>query len=241
MPRPDFGRYAANFGRSGPLRGRTAVRPFIRLAGPLAGICAGLAFGLLGAISAHASDAPKPAPLSPADRARLEKGEILLASIAVAGTSFKEGIGRALIPQPIERVQRAVTDVLHYEEFMPFLEASTAEPQPDGTILSRQRLDLPTFLGTRRLTARFRLARPTPTTYSVTWASLPGGEVRDQHGSFLLEPLGDKSRGTLVTCRFFLDPGGAPAFLVNPQTERSVGWILDGLRQQVNRGRYAGE
>ncbi len=133
-----------------------------------------------------------------------------------------------------------MADVLHYEEFMPFLEASTAEPQPDGTILSRQRLDLPTFLGTRRLTARFRLARPTPTTYSVTWASLPGGEVRDQHGSFLLEPLGDKSRGTLVTCRFFLDPGGAAAFLVNPQTERSVGWILDGLRQHVRRGRYEG-
>ncbi|HXU31225.1 MAG TPA: SRPBCC family protein [Thermoanaerobaculia bacterium] len=196
----------------------------------------GLALGLLAAVSAAGADAPK--PLSATDRARLEKGEILLGSIEIPGTSFKEGVGRALIPQPIERVERAVADVLHYEEFMPFLESSTAEPQADGSILSRQRLDLPGLLGTRRLTARFRLARPTPSTYSVTWISLPGGEVRDQHGSFALEPLGT---GTLVTCRFFLDTGGSPAFLVNPQTERSVGWILDGLRQHVNRGRYAGK
>ncbi len=200
--------------------------------------CAALA---LGSVEGIAAGAPKPSPLSPTDRARLEKGEILLASIEIPGTSFKEGVGRALIPQPIERVERAMADVLHYQEFMPFLEASTAEPQPDGSILSRQTLDLPTFLGTRHLTARYRFARPTPTTYTVTWVSLPGSEVRDQHGYFLLEPLGDGSRGTLVTCHFFLDPGGAAAFLVNPQTERSVGWILDGLRQQVNRGRYERE
>lgn len=200
-------------------------------------LCVALALGSGEVIEAGP---PKPAPPSPTDRARLEKGEILLGSTEIAGSSFKEGFGSALIPMPIERVKRAVADVLHYEEFMPFLESSTAESQPDGSILSRQTLDLPGLLGTRHLTARFRLARPTPTTYSVTWESLPGGEVRDQHGSFHLEPLGDGSRGTLVTCRFFLDPGGAPAFLVNPQTERSVGWILDGLRQQVRRGRYAG-
>jgi len=190
-------------------------------------LCAALA---LGSAEVMAAGAQKPAPLSPADRARLEKGEILVGSTDISGTNFKEGIGRALIPLPIERVERAVADVLHYEEFMPFLESSTAEPQPDGSILSRQRLDLPGLLGSRDLAARFSFARPTPTTYSVTWKSLPGSEVRDQHGSFVLAPLGND---TLVTCRFFLDPGGAPAFLVNPQTERSVGWILDGLRQHV--------
>lgn len=201
-----------------------------------------LGFGAetLAAGAPKAAKAPKAAPLSAADRARLEKGEILLGSTEVPGTSFKEGFGRAIIPLPFGRVERAVADVLHYEEFMPFLESSTAEPQADGTILSRQRLDLPGVLGTRRLTARFRLTRPTPTTYKVAWTSLPGSEVRDQHGSFTLEPFGDGSRGTLVTCRFFLDPGGAAAFLVNPQTERSVGWILDGLRQHVRRGRYEG-
>lgn len=202
---------------------------------------AALALGSGAGISAAGSPKiAKAAPLSAADRARLENGEILLGSTEVPGTSFKEGFGRAFIPLPVGRVERAVADVLHYGEFMPFLESSTAEPQADGTILSRQRLDLPGLLGTRKLTARFRLARPTPTTYQVTWASLPGSEVRDQHGSFTLEPFGDGGRGTLVTCRFFLDPGGAAAFLVNPQTERSVGWILDGLRQHVNRGRYGG-
>ncbi len=196
---------------------------------PLAGVAGG-AGGMAGA--------PKLAPLSTAERARLKKGEILLGSATVAGTSFKVGIGRALIPAPLARVVRAVADVAHHEEFMPFLESSTAERQADGSILSRQRLELPGFLGTRRLTVRFRFERPNATTYASTWASLPGGEVRDQHGSFILEAIGG---ATLVTCRFFLDPGGSPAFLVNPQTERSVGWILDGLRQHVRRGRYDGE
>ncbi len=201
-------------------------------------VCLAIRSEPAGGASGHSEPgAARVAPLSSADRIRLERGEILVGSAPVRGTSFKEGFGRALVPQPFERVVRAVADVLHYEEFMPFLEASTAEPQKDGSILSRQRLELPRFLGTRRLTARYRLARPSETAYRVTWTSLPGGEVRDQHGSFDLEPLGT---GTLVTCRFFLDPGGSPAFLVNPQTERSVGWILDGLRQQVNRGRYAG-
>ena len=181
-----------------------------------------------------------PAPLSPADLAKLERGELLVATRPVPGSSFREGIGRALLPAPAERLWRALTDYAHYEEFMPFLEESTAEPQPDGSVLSAQRLVFPGALGERRFRARYRSAiergAAGTAVYRVSWESLPNsGSLRAERGSFTLEPRGGK---TLVTCRLYLDPGDAIAFLVNPQTEKSISWILDGLRQHVRRSRY---
>lgn len=155
-------------------------------------------------------------------------------SLRPAGDGPKEGIGAGLIDAPPERVFRALMDLDHWDEFMPFVEESDAKPQPDGSVLSFQRLGLPPMIGERRLRIRVT-GQPGK---KVEWSYVPGsGNVKTQRGSWVLEAApGGKTRATL---RLLTDPGGsAPDRVMDRATEKSLVWIFDGLRQQVRRSRY---
>lgn len=151
-----------------------------------------------------------------------------------AGGGPKEGIGSGIIEAPPERVFRALMDLDHWDEFMPFVEESDARPQPDGSVLSFQRLGLPPMIGERHL--RIRVTGEAGR--KVEWSYVPGsGNVKAQRGSWTLEAAKDgKTRATL---RILTDPGGpAPDRVMDRATEKSLVWIFDGLRQQVRRSRY---
>ena len=163
---------------------------------------------------------------------RFGEVEVTLRSV---GTGPKEGIGSGVIDAPPERVFRALMDLDHWDEFMPFVEESDAKPQPDGSILSSQRLALPPTIGERRLRIRVT-GQPGR---KVEWSYVPGsGNVKTQRGSWTLEAApGGKTRATL---RLLTDPGGsAPDWAMDRATGKSLVWIFDGLRQQVRRPRYA--
>jgi uncharacterized protein YndB with AHSA1/START domain len=153
------------------------------------------------------------------------------------GKGPKEGIGSGVIEAPPERVLRALMDLDHWDEFMPFVEESDARPQPDGSVLSSQRLALPPMIGERRLRIRVR-PRVEGRTRTVEWEYVPGsGNVKSQRGSWTLVGAGEgKTRATL---RIFTYPGGsAPDWAMDRATSKSLVWIFDGLRQQVRRSRY---
>jgi hypothetical protein len=157
--------------------------------------------------------------------------EVTLRSV---GDGPQEGIGSGVIEAPPERVFRALMDLDHWDEFMPFVEESDAKPQPDGSVLSSQRLGLPPMIGERRLQIRVtgQAGR------KVEWSYVPGsGNVKAQRGSWTLVEAGPgKTRATL---RLFTDPGGsAPDWAMDRATGKSLVWIFDGLRQQVRRSRY---
>ncbi|HEY3492393.1 MAG TPA: hypothetical protein VGK43_05540, partial [Solirubrobacterales bacterium] len=102
------------------------------------------------------------------------------------------------------------------------------------SILSFQRLQLPSAIGDRHLRIRVT-GQPGR---KVEWSYVPGsGNVKTQTGSWTLEAAqGGKTRATL---RMRTDPGGsAPAFAMDRATSKSLVWIFDGLRQQVRRSRY---
>lgn len=155
-------------------------------------------------------------------------------SLRPAGGGPKEGIGVGLIDAPPDRVYRALMDLDHWDEFMPFVAESDARPRPDGSILSFQRLQLPSMIGDRHLEIRVtgQAGR------KVEWSYVPGsGNVKTQTGSWTLQAApGDKTKATL---RLRTDPGGsAPAFAMDRATGKSLVWIFDGLRQHVRRPRY---
>ena len=155
-------------------------------------------------------------------------------SLKPAGGGPREGIGIGLIDAPPDRVYRALMDLDHWDEFMPFVEESDAKPQPDGSILSFQRLQLPSAIGDRHLRIRV-IGQPGR---KVEWSYVPGsGNVKTQTGSWTLEAAhGGKTKATL---RMRTDPGGsAPAFAMDRATSKSLVWIFDGLRQHVRRSRY---
>jgi len=150
----------------------------------------------------------------------------------------QEGIARGLIAAPPERVFRAVIDVEHWHEFMPFLTASDARPEKDGSLLSAQRLGLPFPLGERHYRIRFRSRverEGRETVWRAEWSYVPGsGNLTDLRGSWTLTAA---PGGTLAVCRLWTDTGGSPS-LMDRATEKSLPWIFDGLRQHVRRSRY---
>ena len=173
-------------------------------------------------------------------------GEVRVSLVPVRPDGPREGVGRGRLDAPPERVFRALVDVEHWHEFMPFLEQSTARRRKDGSIESLQRLELPFPIGRRsyRVHVRSRvdrIDRPDRTAagpvWHIDWSYVPGsGNVKDHRGSWTLTPAGT---GTLATLHLYTDPGGfVPARGMDRGTIETLPWIFHGLRQHVQRSRY---
>lgn len=178
---------------------------------------------------------------APGKVVRTPTGEVTVAMEAAGENAPREGIARGVVEAPAERVYRALTDYAHWEEFMPFLEGSDARRQPDGSVLSRQRMVLPFPFGERRyeIRATSRVEEtPQGKVWRTVWDYVPGsGNIAGHRGSWTLTAL-SKSR-TLAVCRIYTDPGGsAPRWAMDRATAETLPWILHGLRQHVRRSRY---
>lgn len=169
-------------------------------------------------------------------------GEVRVSLVPERPDGPQVGIGHGVIQAPPERVFRALADVEHWHEFMPFLEQSTARPRKDGSVESFQRLDLPFPIGRRSYSIRVHTrVEPTAagTVWHIDWAYVPGsGNVKDHQGSWTLAATAD--RATLATLRLYTDPGGfLPARAMDRGTIETLPWIFHGLRQHVQRSRYS--
>jgi hypothetical protein len=198
---------------------------------------------LPGAAAADPAGAPPPLPPPPsaAEAARLAAGEVLLASRRAPPWPLAEEMGRGIVDAPPERVFAAVTDLAHYQEWVPFVQRSDAAPKSDGSVVSFQSLALPFPLGRRYYKIR---ARGTVSeegggrVWRAWWRYLPGtGNVADHHGWWVLVPFGEGR--TLGACLLYTDPGhGVPAWAVHRGTAETMPYVFSGLRQQVRRSRY---
>jgi uncharacterized protein YndB with AHSA1/START domain len=160
---------------------------------------------------------------------------------AGAASGIQEGVGTGVVDFPPERVFRAVADLEHWEEWVPFLVEADARRLPDGTIESAQRLEAPALGRPLVFTVRARTevaGEGRARRWTLTWSHVPGsGNVAGHRGSWT---LAEHSPGrTLATCRLFTDPGAdTPAWAMNQATRKMIGWMFDSLPLQTNRGRY---
>lgn len=187
--------------------------------------CATVFLLLLGASGAFAATVHTPT------------GDVEVEMVSVGPGLPRQGVGRGIVEAPPERVFRALTDYRHWEEFVPFLEESDANPRGDGAVVSRHRMLFPFPLGERRY-AIAALHSVEGSHWRLDWSYVPGsGNVEDHRGSWKLTPLPEGR--TLAICRLFTDPGGAvPLWAVDRGTRSMVPWIFHGLRQHVRRPRY---
>jgi hypothetical protein len=173
-------------------------------------------------------------------------GDVWVEMVPAGPGQPQEGIGRGVVEAPPERVFRALADVAHWQEWVPFLKRSDGRPQADGSVLSRQVMSLPSPVGERRCRVRFIQGieaspeGPGGKTWVIRWALVPGsGNLAGLRGSWRLAALGPDR--TLAICRLFIDPGGlTPRWAVDRGTAQSLPWIFHGLRQHVRRSRYDG-
>ncbi len=163
-----------------------------------------------------------------------------------AGGGPGEGVGRGVIDAPPERVFAALSDLAHYQEWMPFVTRSDARAEAGGAVVSTQALHLPALIGDRKYQIRAVSTVSGAATggsgrsWSLQWTYVPGsGNVVDTHGSWTVVELDGKTgRRSLLTCRMFLDPGGVSGWTMNRAMRKNLLWVFEGLRQQVLRGRY---
>lgn len=171
--------------------------------------------------------------LPPAERERLGRGETLVEMVQIDNTPVREGVARRVLDAPLERVLRAIRDYAHYSEFMPFVTSSAATGRPGEWELA---LDLPW----PNPDQRFHITTADATDgRGSSWRLVPGsgGDVVENRGEWDLAPFAPGH--TLVTLRMRSLSGGAvPVRLQERATRESLPWVLDGLRQHINRCRY---
>lgn len=176
--------------------------------------------------------------LSAAEDARLERGETVARLTPGGDSGPSEGLAARVLPTDLDRVWRAVVDLDHWHEWVPFLETSARQEDAGASPTWELRFDLPAPLRDRyyRVAPRFGSGHGGGRT--VSWRSIPGsGNVAWARVSFLLELRGPGK--TLVVFRSATDTGDrTPRFLLDRALRESLPWVIEGLAQQVNRCRY---
>jgi Polyketide cyclase / dehydrase and lipid transport len=138
------------------------------------------------------------------------------------------------------KVETVLGEVSKYPEFMPYTKESRLLA-PDSQFCYM--LLSPPIVGERDYTIRVsresRKGEDGNSTYYSHWEVAnaegppprPGvNRVKINEGSWLLEPVGDRTRATYV---LYTDGGGIPAFLANIANKQSISQLFEALRARV--------
>jgi len=157
-----------------------------------------------------------------------------------SGSSLEElrAVGE-LDATPI-KVDTVLGEVSKFPEFMPYTKESrvlTSDSQLCYMLLS------PPIVGERDYTIRVsresRKGDNGSTAYYMHWELAnaegppprPGvSRVNINEGSWLLEPVGNRTRATYI---LYTDGGGIPAFFANIANKQSIGQLFEALRERV--------
>ena len=157
-----------------------------------------------------------------------------------SGSALEELRAIGDLDAPVAKVQSIVAEVPKYQEFMPYTKESRALSSDD--LLYYMLLD-PPIVGERDYTIRVhresRKAEDGGTAYYSSWelANTEGPPTRPgvhrvniNEGSWLLEPVGKRTRATYTV---YTDGGGIPPFLANIANKQGIGQLFEALRERV--------
>jgi hypothetical protein len=156
------------------------------------------------------------------------------------GSSLEELRAVGEVNAPALKVETVLGEVSRYPEFMPYTKESRLLA-PDSQLCYM--LLSPPIVGERDYTIRVaresRKGENGNTTYYSHWETAnaegppprPGvNRVKINEGSWLLEPVGDRTRATYV---LYTDGGGIPAFIANIANKQSISQLFEALRARV--------
>lgn len=165
--------------------------------------------------------------LGPADRARLERGEVvLLAAEERIGATVAAAVLVDALPR---RVWRVMIDCPRAPEFVPNLRSCRVLERGDGRRLVEHRVKAHALLPemTYRFEERWVEGR------RIAFRRV-AGDLEVLEGAWELEPRGDR---TLVRYRLAMDPGfPVPRWAVRRALRHDLPRLLDALRDRVERG-----
>jgi Polyketide cyclase / dehydrase and lipid transport len=156
------------------------------------------------------------------------------------GSALEELRAVGELDAPASQVQTVLAEVSKYSEFMPYMKESRVLPSNNDLCYM---LLCPPIVGERDCTIRVhresRKGEDGATTYFSSWSVAnaegppprPGvSRVSINEGSWLLEPVGSRTRATYT---LYTDGGGIPPFVANIANKQSISQLFEALRGRV--------
>ena len=179
-------------------------------------------------------------PLDEAEWRRVERQEVVGRLLETEGSPVKEGLAVGVVQAAPDRVFRVVTDNARFADFMPYVEISTVEEAPDGSVINLQRLDLPWPVSNREYKIQIvNTAEPDadPAVWQSAWTHVEGfGNIEESRGAWRVFACDDVA---LVEYQVLTDPGGRiPNYFKNKATRRSLPRLIEAVRERVGHPIY---
>lgn len=130
-----------------------------------------------------------------------------------------------VVNAPIEKVFDAVTDYDHYGEFIPEVSQISTSNRKGNEIDVHYQIEM---IKKIRYSIRMKEERPK----KVSWTFIEGEVMRDNRGSWVLEPAGEGKTQVTYNVELALGPL-VPKSIVNKLAEQSLPKMLDGFKKHV--------
>jgi len=172
-------------------------------------------------------------------------------SRARVGSGIREFKGAGIIAAPPATVEKVLSDVAAYRNFMPYVTEARIISQDGDKMVAYQRLNVP-FVSNRDYTIQIEhgtMEGPNGTmSYRDTWQTDNEAGPPERHGavrvkvnegSWMLEPAGQGGDSTQATYQIYTDSGGVvPAFIANRASEMIIPRLFEAIRKQARDPRY---
>lgn len=133
-----------------------------------------------------------------------------------------------VINAPVERVFDVVTDYARYPEFLTEAKKVTTSGRQGNEVLVHYEIELMKRI---RYTIRVKETRPT----KMEWSFVEGEVMKDNKGSWVLEPLGEGQTRATYTAELALGPL-VPKTIVNALVEGSLPKMLEAFKRRAETG-----
>jgi coenzyme Q-binding protein COQ10 len=138
------------------------------------------------------------------------------------------GASRSIvINAPMEKVFALITDFERYKEFLPEVRAVRVLDRSNGTVTVQYEAEI-----VKRIKYTLRHVAQPPS--RVTWSFVEGEVMKDNKGSWELEPAGEGKTKATYTIEVGLGPL-VPKAIINTLMETSLPKLLENFKREAER------
>ncbi|MFU8803497.1 MAG: type II toxin-antitoxin system RatA family toxin [Bradymonadaceae bacterium] len=175
-----------------------------------------------------------PPPLYAQDKEALDRGEISVRTVDVAGSELPKVVVQGVIDASPAKVWELVSNCDNYVRRMPRIKAARIVERKGSTVICEVTVGLPFPISDLRATTRATHVVGPPT-WSRTW-TLIEGDYEKNDGSWVLTPFGDDGDRTLATYSVHAIPNtSVPAWARRRAQQSSMPEIIERLRKEVKK------
>ena len=166
---------------------------------------------------------------------RLGRGEVLMGTEPVAGSSSPRLVVRAVIDAPPEAVWKHIDQSARYQEFMPRVKQSQELSREGPDIRTRMTVEMPFPLKNLTATTRARHTVEPGVRYVREW-KLEEGDYHVNEGSWTMVPFEGDATRTLAVYRVHVVPKiPSPKAIQSAAQEKAMPKLIEALRERVRR------